>query len=359
MSVYQKGKNWYIDYYVKGQRKRKKIGPSKKLAIQVLKDVHVKIAKREYLGVHEEKKVLFEDFSNEYLEYSKANKSPSSHRRDEVALNPNLIPAFKGFYLFEITSPMIEKYKAERLKDVEPATVNREIACLRHMFNKAIAWDYIKKSPLAEIKKLKEPPGRIRYLTQEEIEVLFKAIDQLPGRSGVYLRPIVVITLNTGMRKGEILDLKWKDVGLEHRKITIKKSKNNEVRTIPINETLYHELRKFPRHLKSEYVFCHGNGESFGNVRKSFEKAVEYAGIKDFTFHDLRHTFASYLVMSGSNLRAVQQLMGHKDIKMTMRYSHLSKEHLQEAVAKLDSRWTLYGHQGKNKENQIHHNALK
>jgi len=344
MSVYQKGKNWYIDYYVNGQRKRKKIGPSKKLAIQVLKDIHVKIAKREYLGIHEEKKILFEDFAKEYLVYSKANKSPSSYRRDMVSINSNLIPAFKGFYLFEITSPMIEKYKAERLKEVEPATVNREIGCLRHMFNKAIAWGYLKKNSVTEVKSLKEPPGRVRYLIKEEIEALLKAINQLPRGCGEYLRPIVVLALNTGMRKGEILNLKWKDIDLEGRKITIIKSKNNQVRIIPINDTLYHELKKIKRESCDEFVFSNRNGDPFGNVRKSFERALKIANITDFTFHDLRHTFASHLVMSGCNLRAVQQLMGHKDIKMTMRYSHLSKEHLQEAVSKLDLLWTPYGH---------------
>lgn len=359
MSVFQKGKNWYIDYYIRGERKRKKIGPSKKLAIQVLKDVHVKIAKSEYLGVHEEKKILFEDFAKEYLLYSQANKAPLSHRRDQVCLNPNLIPVFKGLYLNEITPHQIEKYKAERLKKVEPATVNREMRCLGHMFNMAITWGHVKKNPVSEVKSLKEPPGRVRYLIQEEMKALFKTIDQLPGRSGIYLRPIVVMALNTGMRKSEILNLKWKNIDLEGRKITIMKSKNNEIRTIPINENLYHELKKVSRHIQSEYIFCHGNGKSFGNVRKSFEKAVEDAGIKDFTFHDLRHTFASHLVMSGCNLRTVQQLMGHKDIKMTMRYSHLSKEHLQEAVAKLDSMWTPYGHQKESKDFLKQPNTLK
>ena len=359
MSVFQKGQNWYIDYYIKGQRKRKKIGPSKKLAVQVLKDVHVKIAKREYLGVHEEKKIIFEDFAKQYLEYSKANKSSSSNKRDHVALNPNLIPVFKGMYLFEITAPMIEKYKADRLKKVEPATVNREMACLRHMFTKAISWGYIKGSPLTEVKKLKEPPGRVRYLTPEEIDCLFAAIDQLSGGSGTYLKPIVIMALNTGMRKGEILGLKWRDLDIEGRKITIMKSKNNEVRTIPINDTLYVELKKLSRNVHSAYVFSHSNGEAFGSVRKSFERAVEEAGIEDFTFHDLRHTFASHLVMSGCDLRSVQQLMGHKDIKMTMRYSHLSKEHLQDAVAKLDSRWTLYGHQAESRDSLRCSNALK
>jgi integrase len=352
MGIFQKGKNWYIDYYFKGQRKRKKIGPSKKLAEQVLKDVQLKIAKGEYLGVYEEKKIIFEDFAKQYLEYSKANKAFYSYKRDITSIK-SLISFFAKNYLFEITQQMVEKYKAERLKEVEPATVNREVGCLRHMFNKAIDWGYLKKNPVLGVKKLKEPPGRIRYLDSEEIKALFKAIDQLPRENRAYLRPIVVMALNTGMRKSEILRLRWQDIDLEQRKITIMNSKNNEVRTIPINDTLYKELKRLPKYLNSEYVFCKSNGEAFGNIRKSFERVLKLAGIKDFTFHDLRHTFASHLVMSGCNLRSVQQLMGHKDIKMTMRYSHLSKEHLQEAVAKLDRLWTPYGHQSIDSSEEI------
>ena len=93
------------------------------------------------------------------------------------------------------------------------------------------------------------------------------------------------------------------------------------------------------------YVFCDENKKPFGSVKRSFATALRKAGIEDFRFHDLRHTFASQLVMSGVNLKTVQQLLGHKDIKMTMRYSHLSPEFVQEAIEKLDSVWTLYGHQ--------------
>jgi len=343
MGIYKKGKNWYIDYYLKGRRKRKMVGPSKKLAGDVLKDVQVKIAKGEYLGVYEEKKIIFSEYAKEYLEYSKANKSPASYLRDTVSLNPNLIPHFKDMYLFEITPPKIERYKAARLEKVEPATVNREIGCLRHMFNKAIEWGYVQHNPVRGVKKLKEPPGRIRYLEAKEIGKLMEALDKLPKGSGRYLKPIVSMALHTGMRKKKILGLRWRDVDLENRKITILRSKNNESQIIPINNTLYAILKALPKRPDTEYVFSNGNGKPFGNVRRSFDKALEKAGIKDFVFHDLRHTFASHLVMSGCNLRTVQQLMGHKDITMTVRYSHLSRAHLEEAVQRLDTQWTPKG----------------
>jgi len=341
MGVYKKGKNWYIDYYLKGRRKRKKIGPSKKLAQQVLQDVHVKMAKGEYLGVYDEKKILFEEFSQQYLAFSKANKAESTHDRDRFSV-AQLISVFKEKYLFEITPRMIEKYKATRLGKVGPATVNRELACLKHMYTKAIEWGYLKINPVKSVKLLKEPPGRLRYLRPKEVK---KLLDACRG----YLRSIVITALNTGMRKGEILALCWKDVDLENRKVTVRKPKNNEIRVIPINQTLYQELSNLSHGSDGEYIFSNGNGHRFGDIKKGFSLALKRAEIEDFHFHDLRHTFGSHLVMQGVDLKTVQQVMGHKDIKMTMRYSHLSPEYVQEAMERLDNVWTLYGHQSKNR----------
>src|SRR5579862_7676261 len=135
MGIYQKGNNWYIDYYLRGQRKRKKVGPSKKLAEQVLKDVQVKIAKKEFLDIEEQKKILFEEFGKEYLRYSKTNKSPTSHRRDGMSMH-QLNSVFGDRYLSEVTPHLIERYKAKRLETVKPATINRELACLKHMYTK-------------------------------------------------------------------------------------------------------------------------------------------------------------------------------------------------------------------------------
>jgi len=346
MAVYKKGKNWYIDYYVKGRRKRRKIGPSKKLAQQVLKDVHVKLAKGEYLGVYEEKKIFFEEYGKQYLAFSKANKAFSTYNRRDRFSVAQLSSAFEGRYLFDITPRMIEKYKADRLESVSPATVNRELACLKHMYTKAIEWDYVKTNPVKSVKSLKEPPGRLRYLSADEADALIKACHG-------YLRSIVITALNTGMRRGELLNLKWQDVDLHNRKITVKKPKNNELRVIPINKTLYRELSELSEQSESDYVFCNGDGQAIGDIKKSFATALKKAEIEDFRFHDLRHTFGSYLVMKGIDLKTVQQVMGHKVIKTTMRYSHLSPEYVQQAIERLDSVWTPYGHREKSAEKEI------
>jgi integrase len=352
MGVFKKGKNWYVDYYLKGKRKRKKVGPSKKLAEQVLKDIQVKIVKGEYLGMLEEKKVLFKEFAGIYLDYSRTNKSPSTFRREQVIFR-GLTAYFGEKYLFEINSQLIEEYKAMRLqKGVVPATINREMSCLKHLFSKAVEWRCINRNPGHGVKRLKEPPGRIRYLEVKEVERMMRAIEVLPQGTGRYLRPIVLVALNTGLRKSEILQLRWQDLDFQEKRITVLKTKNNELRVIPMNETVFQELGRIDRHPESEYVFYNRNGEPYDNVRKSFDRVLKISGINDFRFHDLRHTFASHLVMNGCNIRTVQQLMGHKDIKMTMRYSHLSKAYLQEAVGKLDMLWTPYGHQATNHSNK-------
>lgn len=108
-----------------------------------------------------------------------------------------------------------------------------------------------------------------------------------------------------------------------------------------MNQTLREELQKLPRHLHSAYVFCNLQGQPYDEVKRSFKTACHKAGIEDLRFHDLRHTFASYLVMKNVNLKTVQHLLGHKDIRMTLRYSHLSREHLQAAVGTLDRSFEL------------------
>lgn len=183
----------------------------------------------------------------------------------------------------------------------------------------------MRMNPARTVKLFKEPLGRLRYLLPEERELLLQEC------SGM-LRTIVITALETGMRKGEIQNLTWKDVDFKRRTITLTQTKNAEIRTIPISDTLLPVLQRLYVERRGPRVFSKPDGGPYGNWRRSFESACNRAGIEDFRFHDLRHTFASYLVMSGVDIRTVQELMGHKDIKMTMRYSHLSKAHLLEAV---------------------------
>ena len=196
------------------------------------------------------------------------------------------------------------------------------------MFNKAVEWHYLKHNQLHTVRKFKESPGRLRYLNEKEIA---KLLDSCAD----HLRPIVIMALNTGMRKCEILNLSWADVDMEKGVLTIRKTKNNEIRMIPINESLHRTLESLKKETTRQPVLASKDGKPFVDLKRSFATAVKKAGITDFRFHDLRHTFASRLVMVGVDIRTVQELMGHKDIRMTMRYSHLSDAHLKEAVNKV------------------------
>jgi integrase len=327
----RQSKDWYINYRVNGKRYKRRIGPNKKLAEQVLMDIEVKKAKGEHLGSHDEKEIMFVEFAEEYLRFARGTEAPSTYAGNVKEMQ-RLLRSFES-YLSKLTTAQIEKYKITRGEGVTPATVNRELALLKHMLTKAVEWGYLKNNPAKPVKLLKEPPGRLRYLEADEIERVLDNCGHDPRAP--YLGPIVLMALHTGMRLGEIVGLRWDDIDLKHRLISITKTKNNERKTIPINDILYEELSRLPRHVTSPYLFCHPDGARILRVDRSFHGALKRAGIDKFRFHDLRHTFASHLAMRGIPLETIGALLGHKDPKMTKRYAHLSPASLKAAVTTL------------------------
>jgi len=327
MRIYKRDKTYYLDFSYHGERVRKAVGTNKKVAELAAKETELRIAKEEHLGIFDAKKITLKEFSEDYLKFSKANKAESSYKRDKLSMK-HLTEAFGSRIFAKITTQDIELYKITRREKVSGATVNRELACLSHMFTVAVNWKILTLNPVKNVKKFKEPPGRLRHLTMEEL-------DRLIDSSSETLKPIIIMAYNTGMRKSEILQLKWENVDLASRTITVVKSKNNEIRVIPINRWLHETLVSLPSYREHKFVFTRKNGECVACIKTAFDNALLRSGITDFRFHDLRHTFASHLVMNGENLKTVQQLLGHKDIKMTMRYSHLSKDYVQKAVDSL------------------------
>lgn len=339
MGVFKKQGNWWIDFYHQGKRIRRKVGPSTKVAEMALADVQVKKAKNDFLGVCEPKKILFKDFAKEYLEYSKANKAKSSYERDVTIIQKRMVPLWGDERLDRITSKMIEDYKVKLIEDVVASTVNREINTIKNLFRKAVEWGYLKESAPTTAMWMKTSTGSFRFLSREEADLLLEAARQ----SGTqHLYPILAVALHTGMRRGEILRLRWDDVDFKKQRILVVSredghTKNYESRSVPMSRFVIDALRKHPRCLDSPYVFCGVDGRPFHDVNTSFGKAVLRAGIPHVRFHDLRHTFASWLVMSRVGIRTVQELLGHKDIRMTMRYSHLAPDHMRRAVQFFDA----------------------
>ena len=173
---------------------------------------------------------------------------------------------------------------------------------------------------------------RLRYLSKEECQTLISGCDS-------HLKPIVIAALNTGMRRGEILGLKWDEhVDLKHGFILLNKTKNGDRREIPINDTLRNTLQGLTRRLDVSYVFYDPiTGNPYKDVKRSFKTALKKSKIQDFHFHDTRHTFASHLVMAGVDITTVSRLLGHKSLTMTLRYAHLAPAHMQKAVNILDN----------------------
>jgi len=329
MGIFYRKKNWYIDYYAQGKRIKKLIGPNRTLALNVLRKKKVEIAENRHLDVKKELKIKFEDFAHEYLELHSKPNNKSWQKSDLHNVNC-LKKFFSGLYLYEITSEMVDRFKAERIKKVSPARVNRVLSCLKSMFNRAIEWDKVEENPVVKVKMLRVKNNRLRYLEKEEI---FKLLVNCNER----LKPIVIVAINTGMRRGEILGLKWHDIDFRRSIIYLLNTKNDERREIPFNNATKTALISVRRQSESPYIFCNKYGKSYISLRTSFFTALKKSGILNFRFHDLRHTFASHLVTLGIDLNTVRELLGHKSLEMTLRYAHLSPDHKRRAVDKLES----------------------
>jgi integrase len=327
VSVYQRGENWYVDFVFKGQRIRESIGPSRKDAEKVIAKKKTEIIENKYLDIRKDPDpITFHAFGVEYLKWAKTNKKPSSYGRDLSSLRA-LDKDFETKILQDITSWQIEKYKTKRKEQVKPASINRELALIKHLYSKAIEWGKCKENPARKVKLLRGEVNRVRYLVPEEVQTLLSNCMD-------HLRPIVTVAVHTGMRKGELLGLEWARVNFEQGFITLFDTKNHERRDIPMNKTVKETLLSMER--KDPHVFPSRNGRIFVDIRDSFGVALKKSGITDFRFHDLRHTFASNLVMAGEDLNTVRELMGHKTMAMTLRYSHLSPGKKAKAVNVLD-----------------------
>lgn len=344
MGVYKRGKTWYIDYYLPGgKRQREKAGTSKKLADQLFAKRQAEILEGKFDVIRPDK-IPFSQLAKEFSEYSKAHAKFKSHEANENALK-TLKPFFGDKLINMITFKDIEDYKVLRLETVKTSSVNRDLTVLKRMLNLAKEWGYLNNDIAGKVKKTKEPPGRIRYLSKKEIGDLLKAC------SLEYLKTIVLIALNTGMRKGEILNLSWNQIDMENGFIHLDITKSGERRDIPINQNLNKALENWKKicEEKEKAKMKEGGAEEESgefqidnrmlfnakDIKRSFGTALTMAGISDFRFHDLRHTFASHLVMEGVDLATVSKLLGHSTINMTMRYAHLSPDHRIKAVQRI------------------------
>jgi len=331
VGVYKRGNTYYVDFYdPSGKRVRVKVGTNKKLAQSALDKARADIAEGKFLDKRKAPPPKsLAALCEEFLEWSRSNKR--SWRRDELCIR-HLKGFFGGCKVTDITAFQIEKYKLRRKLQVSPRTVNIEVQCLKVMLGKAVKWGYLQVNPAKDVRKYREPPGRMRYLSPEEVGRLLTVCSDK-------LLPIVIVALHTGMRRGEVLGLRWEDIDLQQRTIRVADSKNGEARTVPMTDAVRDVLRahEITRSGDCPWVFPSSEGGRRDNVNTAWRTARKRAGLKDFRFHDLRHTAASYLAMAGVDLRAIQEILGHKTPALTQRYSHLSPAYKAKAVCALDT----------------------
>ncbi len=323
---------WYYELPLPGGRKLKKsvgkVGRATKAMARQEEDQKWKEIKNGQLGNVEIP--TLNDFKDEYLNYKREVSKKRSWKRDEELLRP-LCKLFGTKKLSEITIQDLEEFKQIRLKEVSSATVNRSLSVLRHLLNLAKRWGkFYGDNPVSIVGLLEEHNKIERVLTpEEERRLLSQAIN--------YLRPILFTALNTGMRRGEILNLKWSEVDLEVNLITVNQtnSKSKKERRVPINSpmrTMLLELKL--KSTNSEFVFTDNQGNPIKTIRTAFAAACRRAGIPELRFHDLRHTAGTRMVEAGANIVAISKILGHSDIKTTMRYAH-PEESLREALESL------------------------
>jgi len=326
----KRGDRWYFDFSVQqpdGRLKRyiRLGGRTKDEARDALGEFRTALKNAPNEEPAEVEDPLFSDFAKEYLElYAKPNKR--SWERDERSIKI-LERSFAGRRLSEISLLQVERYRVGRLAQVSLSTVHRELACLKGILSKALDWEKLESFPLRKIKiDLKAEPRRERVLTPDEETRLLK-------EASPYLRAMIVLALNTGMRQGEILKLRAEHVNLETRVLTVplENSKSKRPRRIPLNSSALEILR--PLAQVPGFIFIKSRDQGFRTIRSGFNAACSRAKIEDLRFHDLRHTFETRSIEAGANPANIVRIMGHASIPFSLEhYFHASPDALLRDV---------------------------
>jgi integrase len=270
----------------------------------------------------------FKEVADRFLKYQKARLAAKTYEREEGIVRNHFAP-FASLKLSAIRKVDIQRYVTERSAKTSAYSVGRELAVIKHLFGLAVEWEIIPISPAQGVKPPKQPPGRVRYLQPTELRTLLGACP-----SG--LRQIVALAVSTGMRRGEILGLRYLDVDLANRRIMLPQTKNGEGRIVYLNDmamTVFRSVGWNENTKPSDLIFGDWTPDAMSTA---FSRLCDKLKIADFRFHDLRHTAASWMRMAGADIHTVAELLGHKHLSMAKRYQHLSPAFLADAVSKLD-----------------------
>lgn len=333
---------WHYRFQIEGVIFRGSTGTELKTkAIEIFEKRKVKA--REECGLTEISDIKFKDFADKYFKLC-ASKMKTAQDKKEI------IEDFKKHFgemklsrisTFHLKEYIVNLKNKANGKELSPARRNRYRSELHRMFEMAIKWKLATKNPVSLTERERENNKRDRFLSPEELQRLLSLHESKKLRNGqtiqimpLYLKRHIIVAINTLMRQGEQFSLKWDQVDLKTGYITLKDTKNGETRKVPMNSEVIKIIRElkseqFSSINRSEYVF--GERNNFNAVRWAWNNALKEAGINDFRWHDLRHTGASYLAMSGKSLRTIMQMGGWKSMDMVLRYSHLSESHVRDA----------------------------
>ena len=370
----------YSCYYVEcrnsaGRKVTYRIGPADRLTLAEAREEAQSVLARFELKADpaQEKRKAKAKTLNQFLEnlyYPWLEQNHKSWKRTKARLG-FVAKTLGSKRLSELNTWTIEQWRNKARKDREckAITLNRDVATLRAALSKAVEWGIIDEHPIKGVKKLKETDSepKIRYLSQDEEKRLWAALDARDERirakrdSGNawrrerdmeeeldlrtvafvdHLRPIIITALHTGLRRGEIFGLEWRDVDFDKKTLTVRpaNAKSGKLRVVPLNTDVLASLQAWrAQSNRADLVFPGPNGTRLDNIDTSWHRMLDEAKIAGFRFHDLRHTFCSRLVQKGVPLTVVRDLAGHSDFKLTLRYSHLTEQNKADAVVLLEA----------------------
>jgi integrase len=313
------------------RRQRKLTAPTLQQARTLLNAEKQRVDKTRTFGYVPPTDETLSAASTRFLRHQKARLTPAAYKREVGIIASHLQPFFGTVKLADIRRGDVQRYITHRSGEVSPGSIVKEVNVLKHLLSLAVEWELIPANPARGVKPPRVPAGRIRYLQPTELRAALEACPE-------WLRPIAGLAVATGMRRGEILGLRWLDVDIKGRRIMLPQTKNGDGRIVYLNTLAQEALAAVADGgtKRSDPVFS-GEQMTPENVSLAFLRACRSVNILDFRFHDLRHTAASWMRMKGADIHTVAQILGHKDLRMAARYQHLSPAFLSDAVKLLDA----------------------
>jgi integrase len=327
-------KGFWISFEdAQGRRRQEKTdAPTLQQARSILAQKRAEAEKARVMGYTPPSRDTFAEFEARYLKHQKARLTPRAYERSRGIVETHLHKTFGSSRLAEIRRGDVQRYVTDRSGEVGAGSVAKELNTLKHMLKLAVEWELIPVNYAHGVRPPKAPAGRLRYLQPTEVEALLMVC-------AAWLQSIVLLLLATGMRRGELLGLRWLDIDRAGGRILLPQTKNGEGRTVYLNVLACRVIDSLP-HAKdarsTDCVFPKDEQHTPENVSLAFLRACRRVKIADFRLHDLRHTCASWMRMQGADIHVVALQLGHKDLRMAARYQHLAPAYLQQAVRGLD-----------------------